>query len=334
MSRGTGGPLDPDALMREFRLYDRCVDIVSMYQWLFTETNDLPPTVAHFERYPRIAHQDGAPATPDFTVLFKDGRAIVAAIANIALVDASVESLCTQLARYASLKAVPGNASGRAIAARSVDVMFLSPMETAPDAARRIFTERIGNADHWYKPERRPYMVQFAQTPERYILQPWADTTINGALTPGATRGYESFPQLKVTPDRFADLKVRFGFSNDPVPPLYMATRLWMSVFPSMTASWRTTPIVRTADEIARLVRQQYGRAKSSEVAAGLGVLAAARLAEESNGTWTIRHQALKDDVAEAMAERVGREPSKRPTRRSRRPEPNPAQGTLFDVEN
>ena len=87
MARGTGSPIDPDKLIADYKLYDRSVDVVSAYHWLFTETEGLPSTVAHFERYPKIEHSDGNVATPDFTVLFDDGTGIAAEIANLARHD-------------------------------------------------------------------------------------------------------------------------------------------------------------------------------------------------------------------------------------------------------
>lgn len=328
MAPRKGGALDADALMREFTLYDRCVDVVSVYHWLFTETRELPSTVRHFERYPRIEHPDGNTATPDFTVLFHDGRAIVAEIASIALNDGSADSLCAQLGRYDQLTHVPGNDSGQLVQVDGVDVMFLSPMETAPDAARRIYAERIDDATHPDKPARRPFLVQFAQTPEKYILQPWADVSVNGVLTPGNSQGYDSFSTLNVRPELFAELKVRFGFANDPVPGLYMATRLWMSVFPSVTSTWKARPIVRTTDALTALVREQYGRAKHGEVQAGLDVLQAARLANRNGDVWTVKHQALKGDVAESIVARLARPDE--PRRSARASQPALGQGTLF----
>ena len=323
---------DAKVLLRDFRIYDRSVDIVSAYQWLFTETRELPSAVAHFERYPRIKHPDGNDATPDFTVLFTDGRAIVGEIANIALADGSVDSLCRQLGRYDGLTSVPGP-EGRLVDVSRVDVLFLSPMETARDAAQRIFVDRIDNPNHDYVPSRRPFMVQFAQTPERYILQAWADPALNGRLTSGVDRGYDSFDDLKIPPDMFAHLKVKFGFCNDPVPPLYMATRLWMSVFPSTFWGARVKgEFTATRDQIARVVEEQYGRVKPTEVTAALLVLAAAGLAHETAGRWTIAHRPLKDDVAQAIIERIGTASASRtaPPSRTRGRQPTVDQGVLF----
>jgi hypothetical protein len=57
-------------LLAEFETYDQHVDVVSALEWLFTEVKDMGQTVAHFERFPRIA-AGGRTLTPDFTVLIR-----------------------------------------------------------------------------------------------------------------------------------------------------------------------------------------------------------------------------------------------------------------------
>lgn len=329
-TRGTGGPFDPDALLRDFNLYDRNVDIVSAYQWAFTRIRELAPTVEHFERYPRTQHQDGRDGTPDFTVLFKDGRAILGEIANIARRDESVEGLCKQLARYGEVEGVPG-ADGEQHRPSTVDVMFLTPMDTGPDAARRLFEERVDNPQHSYKPDRRPVMVQFARTDDRYIFQPWPDRALNGTLTPGPI-DVGAFPELKLRPDRFASIKAQYAFMNDPVKPLYLATRLWTSVFPSrFWVDDAKNEFTATADSIAAVVRQHYGRGRVSDVKEAMHILSAAGLAASNlDGEWTVTRRTLRNDVQKAIADRIAKGSAATPLSRRQRREADAAQGALF----
>src|SRR5690606_14002705 len=217
-----GGASDPQPdpeLLREYELYDRSVDVVSAFHWLFTETSDMPTSVLHFERYPRIAAKvDGESRilTPDFSVVFRDGTGLVAEIANIALHDNSVDKLCRQLLNYSSLAALPGP-GGKPIAVSAVDVVFLSPLKTAADAAQRVFVDRLENDAHWYKPSERPVLVQFAQQPDEYVFQPWPDGGQNGSFRAHGASEIEKmrFRQLVVKPAHFADNKIRFAFCND-----------------------------------------------------------------------------------------------------------------------
>jgi hypothetical protein len=168
--------------------------------------------------------------TPDFTVLFKNGSGWVAEIANVARHEGSVESICHQLDKYASIEALP-NSSGGLTPVSSLDVVLLTPIDTATDAARRIFKERIEDDDHWYKPAHRPILIQFAALSDHYVLQVWPDTAANGEFLSGGEPNYGAFTELKPRAEHFTPNKVAYGFMNDPVPALYMATRLWLNVF-------------------------------------------------------------------------------------------------------
>lgn len=191
-------PYSAQRLIANYDLYDRSVDIVSSYEWLFTETKDLPGTVSHFERYPKIAHPDGRQATPDFTVLFTDATALVGEIANIPLIDEGVDGLCEQILRYDRLTAVLGP-DGRECPVSVVDVLLLVPFEIGTDAVRRVLAERLDNPDHPYKPSRRPAIYQFARLSDRYVFQRRPDA-VNGSLHAGDRRpNYAAFSDLNVT---------------------------------------------------------------------------------------------------------------------------------------
>ncbi|WP_322411140.1 hypothetical protein [Microbacterium invictum] len=319
-TRGTGGPLDPDRLIADFRIYDRSVDIVSIYHWLFTETRELPSTVSHFERYPRIPHADGRVATPDFSVLFTDGTGIVAEIANIARHDNSVEKLCAQLLRYDGIEALP-NARGGMTAVSHVDVIFLTPIDDAEAAVRRVLAERLDDPEHGYKPAHRPVLIQFAQNSDRYVLQQWPDKSINGSLFIGDRHpNYGEFDNaLKVAPDLFGPNKVRYGFMNDPVPPLYMATRRWSSVFPSAFGVG-AEEITVTNQEVAETLMAQYAHGTVTDARTAMEILAAAGLVRPTtSGAWRLRRRNLRvagADIHQAIAARLSEQKS--PRRRGR----------------
>lgn len=337
MARGTGSPIDPDKLIADFKQYDRSVDVVSAYHWLFTDTKELPATVSHFERYPKIQHSDGNAATPDFTVLFKDGTGIAAEIANLALHDNSVEKLCKQLERYAALRCLP-DATGGFTPVDVLDVIFLSPMETADAAVQRVLRDRLDSPEHWFKPKRRPVLIEFAANPDRYVFRFWPEKSVNGTLHMGDRNpNYADFKEpLKISPVHFGPNKIRYGFMNDPVPPLYMATRLWMNVFPSEFGTG-ATEFTATALKIAGLLRAQYQHGTADDVRAAMGVLVAAGLAAQTaRNTWSVTRRSLRrddHDVHVAIAERVGSlgkrlQTASRPRRNKTQVD---GQGTLFD---
>jgi len=305
MARGTGSPLDPEKLVADFRLYDRTVDVVSAYHWFFTETAEMPATVSHFERYPKIAHEDGRDARPDFTVLFNDGSGLVAEIANIALHDNSIEKLCHQLLRYDSLRAIPGP-QGQPVPVQNLDVIFLTPMDNADAAIQRVYRDRLMVEGHSYKPRRPPVTIQFGFTSEKYVFQVWPDKSVNGCLLPSERKpDYAEFTEsLKIRPTNFNENKVRWAFVNDPVPPLYLASRLWSNVFSSF---FDPGDIETSGTHIVNLLQKHYGRGESQEVRAAMMVLEAAGLAAGGGGgSWSIkRSRNLRNhgaDVPQAIA--------------------------------
>ncbi len=96
--------------MREYDIYDQAVDVVSAFEFLFTDparhgnhsrvTSNGSPGSLH-------RHETADPDTPDFTVLFTDGTALVGEIARLSLQSKSVDSACAQLARYDALHPRP-----------------------------------------------------------------------------------------------------------------------------------------------------------------------------------------------------------------------------------
>ncbi len=158
------------ALLDGFDVYDRAVDVVSVFEWLHTDPRvDAAGPVLHFERYPSIPAPDGKQATPDFTILFADGTAVAGEVARLALRKESVDKLCAQLGRYDSLTAVP-DARGR-LQPADVDVMYLVEMRLGMAAVQRVLKERLADPGHPYSPVRPPVVVQYAREADRYIFQ-------------------------------------------------------------------------------------------------------------------------------------------------------------------
>lgn len=344
---------DADDLLDKYQVYDQAVDVVSCYQWLFAKVSELAATVRHFERYPRIP-VGTKNLTPDFTVSFVDGSALVGEIARFARTDESIEGVCSQLQGYSSLAQVPDvpNRHGRQFTpAEPVDVAFLTHMRLAKSAAQHIFRERLDEPEHSFKPTRRPVLIEFSQDKDEYVFVLYPEG--NGALHRG-TRDhvYGDKEPFVCRPSQFDRIKIQFGFVNDPVAPLYMATRLWLRVFP--TSFWdadRQEVTIPLAELVDAVHEQHEGKGTVEEVRRGMEVLVAARLAKEAKPgkEWTVRRVNLDRtdrDVAQAIAERIrkrdqsrpdpqrvglGRSTGARPIRRSRGSTPPPGQGSLFD---
>jgi hypothetical protein len=172
-----------ERLMHGFRTYDRAVDVVSAFEMAFTTSRtDVPGTVRHFERFPRIPDPPGNPLTPDFSVVFVDGAGLVGETARIALHENSVDDLCAQIAKYDALTQLPG--PDGLVDVTFVDVLVLVPQSVGVAAVKRIVVKRYAEATHWYKPSAPPCVVQFAFDEDRYIFQRLLEPR-NGMLREG-----------------------------------------------------------------------------------------------------------------------------------------------------
>jgi len=300
-------PYDADILLADYALYDRNVDIVSAYQYLFTEVPDLAATVAHFERFPIAVTEDGTKVTPDFTVLFTDGHAYVGEISNIPLPDQGVDKVCRQLLRYDQIRSVQG--PDGLVEVQSVDVLQFVQMRHASDAARRIFEDRLDDPDHQYKPTRRPVLIQYAHESDRYIFQIWSGTENGSFADSERTPDYGKYgAELNMDPNAFGRLKVQYVFMNDRVKPLYMATVLWSKVFPSLHgAGVQEHPA--EAQKLQQTVNRQYGHVRVGDIRDAMGILVAAGLAvPTSQDNWTVHRRVLRKagaDIHTLIAKRV-----------------------------
>lgn len=334
---------DADELLREYEVYDQAVDVVSCYQFLFTQVTELAGTVKHFERYPKVT-DNAREHTPDFTVLFTDQTGLAGEIARLATHDRSVESLCDQIARYASLPHLPSRRTGPTTPAvhhpvEVVDVLVLTPVKTVKDAARRILAERMDDPEHPFAPARRPVIAQFSQNSGEYVFLSWP--TDNGELHRGDRDSvYGDTDPFTCRPEWFTPIKAQYGFMNDAVPALYMATRLWTTVLPNRYWSEEeiTVPVAGLVEAV-REVSEGFGNVR--DVRRGMRVLTAAGLARETetDREWKVRRQSLRrsgtGEVHTAIAERIRKAKEAAPvagTTRTRAPRTRAAQVTGQDT--
>ncbi len=306
-------------LLHGFTTYDRAVDVVSAFEMAFTTSlTDVPGTVRHFERFPRVPDEKGNTLTPDFSVVFNDGGGLVGEIARIALHDNSVDSVCEQLAKYDALSELPG--PDGLVEVSYTDVLLLVPQSVGVAAVKRIVVERYAAPAHPYKPSVPPCVVQFAFDENRYIFQRLLEAT-NGVLreadrAEGLGRWFEQNGDFKARPGRFSDIKAQRAFMNDPVDPLYLATHLWAKTFPTMAGdSQRPVRLELKAADLAAELRDKYGRVRSRDIEHGLDLLKTAKLAERTADGWVIAWEELRvtgeRDLAHAIATRSCRPPGR-----------------------
>jgi hypothetical protein len=280
-------------LLDGYDVYDRSADVVSVFEWLHTDpvVEVVPDTVRHFERYPSMTAPDGKPATPDFTIAFNDGPAIVGEIARFALRQESLDSLCAQIGRYDTLPGVPG-ANGKTIAAE-IDVVLLVELHLGMPALQRILKERYEDPDHPYKPSRPPVIVQYARNGGKYTFQRLPDPSNGLIRDDGRERSIGAFvtkDSLAVNAGKFSHVKAARIFVNDQMDPLYLATHLWSKTFPTLFGRPTEDAVTVTEGRLGEVLREQYGHGKTKDIRHALALLDKAGLAAQGDtkGEWKI----------------------------------------------
>jgi hypothetical protein len=309
---------DRDQLLREYRDYDAKVDLVSAFEVYFVESELLPNTVAHFERFPRYRAPDGEIVTPDFTVLFEDGTSLVGEISKLAREEGSLEKLLHQIGRYDTLTQAPSGpraGGGHDLAdVEAVDVLVLVPDGESNAAIDRV-NQAIEERRFGYAPHQRPTVMgwSFDVAGSRYIFK-YDDRSNNPrprthGRTPSLTSWLEdNHDTLKCPASRLAPLKIRHRFMNDRPPGLYMATILWLDALPA-AASPDVPPVdlaVKPAD-LAEYLRTSYGWGDVNAVNSGMAFLQRGGLARQTSDGWAVELKEVAPSSGEVHAELLRR---------------------------
>lgn len=342
MAKSTGSAVTLQDLLDDYNIYDQYVDVVSAFEWLFTETHELAETVEHFERFPRVTLPDGTVVTPDFTVLFKDGTGLVGEISKLARHDNSVDKACSQIGKYATTDRLPADSNGTSAPVTDVDVLQLVPADVGLAAVQRIIKDRLLDPEHPYKPPKRPVIAQYSRSSDRdefrYTFQHLPDPE-NGVLPESDDPSRIGFFLTRVNniaAGRFTHIKALRKFMNDPIKPLYLATHLWTSTWPTEYGS-DARDIEVTPAKVAETLRDQFGIGRAGEVRSALGLLQQSGLAADNgDGTWTVSRKTLRSrgekDVHRIIASKAAKKSKAVVTPRNKRaPRDDQApQQTLF----
>ncbi len=358
MAKTPTQPYDEQKLLDCYRVYDTAVDVVSALQFLFTGAKDLKDTVDCFDRYPKLRGTDRAPATPDFTVLFKGPAAVVGEIARFGLPDESVDSLCRQIGRYETIPSVKGEK--RLVKPQYIDVLLLVPAELGTEAVRRIIRERYQNRDNSYKPQRPPCIVQWSRSDELYVFQRLGEPENGRLREEGRIAGLNTWldkGSVKIRAGRFKENKAAYAFMNDPVDPLYLATTLWSKTFADMARAvlatveaGGTVPLRIEGTTLAGLLHKHYGTSVTvTDIRRAMNILVACKLADsDPAGGWTVAWGPItlrggENELHRVLAGKAATLPHTGPITRLRkaqrattapRPPPPEFQTTLFSTDD
>lgn len=311
--------------------YDEYSDIVSSLQWLFTCTTELQSVVAHFERFPKFVVDDRK-VTPDFTVLFHNGNAIVGEIATLALHEGSVQSLAKQVDSYLRAAQVPVGTGGRTAQVQSVGVLLLMPLNAASNTVDRLILQ----PEHGKTFAQPPCIAAYAREGDRRynynrIRHPGNGTLPDNGSAADLTRYLDANLSIAIT--NFASLKAEYPFTNDPVDDLYLATHLYTRTWPTMYGEELQQGEVRVdIDATHTALRIQNPRIQKADIRRALGLLKDAGRAKNRDGGWDVRFGQMRSRTHGSEVHLVLAERASRTTAASKKKQAPPdSHPTLFD---
>lgn len=324
-------PAEREQLLRDYRAYDRAVDIVSVFEVYFTAVAEMAATVRHFERFPRYDGPDGEPVTPDFSVFFNDDTMLVGELSRLALPEESRNELTTQIGRYDQLREGPcGGMKGgghHLCPVKAVDVLLLMPDDVANAACDRI-AGAIEDKNHPYFPSRRPSILAWSFDPDSGAYTFKYDDRAGNPRPPARDRspGLEEWLKtnadtLRGMPEHFLPIKTARRFMNDRAPAIYMATILWLEVLPRLAPGIPPVDIDIKAAEVADWIRTNLGGGDADMVARACEFLVRAGLAVPRQDGWRIGLMEIassQEDVHQELVRRYLSKPAGPATKAAR----------------
>lgn len=305
-----------DELRRVYRNYVRCAEIIATVEVWFTKSEEMASTVQHFERFPKLEHHEkGTLLTPDFTVLFNDGTALIGEVSRVALREESVDKAWKQLEAYAQVSKVQDQ-TGTLVEVSAVDVVVIVPhngsMRMCQAVAERKASSKADNlwisVFEWsHDSDDNTYTIKCPPTdgnvaPRGHGREP----SLEGWLTQT-----DNSDGLRGRPEHFSLVQIERRFTNDPIPPLYLATILWSQVFGDISDGEADIKIVPA--DIARRVNRKFGKVRSPDVKSALAVLEQARLARQQGSEWIVAYRELgrgSDSFDDVLLQRLRKPPS------------------------
>lgn len=224
----------------DFKMYDKAVDIVSCWQFFFTEVQSFAENVLWFDRFPRLSSPSvpkDQPKTPDFAALMSDAYGIVGDIkSGFPLDDKDFLSHAKRLLKYDLPLCFKSGAEARVVVPIQHDILLLIPMRDAQEIVRRIEKMRVAG-DFRIDKNLIAFEWLWDSDQNEYVFRRVAGQTgdFRDSSLPPNIRLSSIFTErgasLKISPDKIKSIKAAWQFCNDTPPPIYTLVFLWTKVF-------------------------------------------------------------------------------------------------------
>jgi hypothetical protein len=324
-------------LLNDFKLYDKAVDIVSCWQFLFTEVEQYSKNVLLFDRFPRLSSPStpkDQPKTPDFAVLLSDEYGIVADIkSGFPLDDKGFLSHAGRLLKYDLPLSFKTGVDSRSVIPSDHDILLVIPMRDAQEIVRRIEKFRAAGD---LRIDRNLIAFEWVWDSDQneYVFRKVAGQTCDfrDASLPANIRLSSIFTErgasLKVSPDKIKSIKAAWQFCNDTPPPIYTLVFLWTKVFYHLLDAgqrqlwrrrdprkvlWIEVSTERLVEEIVRRYPIRWGH-WTDWARAALDVLVSAGLARKiAEDKYTVGYRNLVRELGEPTHGATGTEVTSHP---------------------
>jgi hypothetical protein len=228
-----------ERLHGEFRAYDAAVDLVSCWEFFFTQVKPLSTNVLQFDRFPRLSSSEEGETekTPDFGVLVSPSYGLIGEIkAGFPIEQRSFLGHLGKLKKYDRPLDFKAGPKGERLVPTTHDILLLIPLRDAQEIVTRLeeilrggliqFERSLVIFEWYYDHDRNEFVFRKVAGQS----SDFRDTSV-GEDVRLSTYFSRRAASLKVTPDKIQDIKATWQFCNDPPPTIFTLVFLWTKVF-------------------------------------------------------------------------------------------------------
>jgi hypothetical protein len=226
-----------DKLLDDFKLYDKTVDLVSCWEFLYTKVASVRDKVLHFDRFPRLISPEGNERdrkTPDFAVLVSDRYGIIGDVkSGFPLEEVAFQRHLERLKKYDQPLSFKSGKKSEPISPTTHDILLIIPFRDAQEIVVRIEDLRSKGK---VKFERNLLVFEWVYESDEYIFRKVAGQTadFSDSCVPEEVRLSKQLTSLgrslKISPDHIKLIKATWQFCNDEPKPIYTIVFLWTKI--------------------------------------------------------------------------------------------------------
>ena len=226
-----------DKLLDDFKLYDRTVDLVSCWEFLYTKVPAIRDKILHFDRFPRLIPPKECERdrkTPDFAVLVSDRYGLIGDVkSGFPLEEVAFRRHLERLKKYDQPLSFKSGQKREPISPTTHDILLIIPFRDAQETVVRIEDLLRKGA---VKFERNLIVFEWVYESDEYIFRKVAGQTadFSDSCVPEEVRLSKQLTSLgrslKISPDRIKLIKATWQFCNDEPKPIYTIVFLWTKI--------------------------------------------------------------------------------------------------------